>query len=114
MSISSPASPFIVFSSDVILPLVPGRAEPVCTAAASSPAPCRKPASKFHEVPSGWAGWCDVPKRAKSVHYSYIFILFIYLNTSNKQSPNGLNYPSGREFIERFIICFISIFLINV
>ena len=46
----------------MVLPLAQGPAGPVCTAAAWSPALCRKPASKFHEVPSGWADSCDVPK----------------------------------------------------
>lgn len=46
----------------IILPPARGPAGPVCTAAGWSPAPYRKPASKCHEVPSGWAGSCDVPK----------------------------------------------------
>lgn len=46
----------------MILPLVQGPAGPVGTAAAWSPDLCRRPASRFHEDPSGWAGSCDVPK----------------------------------------------------
>ncbi len=56
------ASPFILAGCVIILPLVQGPAGPVCTAAALSRDLCRKPASKSHEVPSGWAGWCDVPE----------------------------------------------------
>lgn len=62
MSIPSHASTFTLFGSDMVLPLVQGPAVPVCTAAAWSPALCRKLSSKFHEVPSGWADSCDVPK----------------------------------------------------
>lgn len=46
----------------IILPLAPGPAGPVDTAAASSPGLCRKHANKSHEVPSGWAGSRDVPQ----------------------------------------------------
>lgn len=61
MSILSHSSTFVVVGCVIIVPLVQGPAGPVCTAAAWSPALCRKPASKSHEVPSGWAGSCDVP-----------------------------------------------------
>lgn len=62
MSIPSHASTFTLFDCNMVLPLVQGPAVPVCMAAAWSPALCRKPASIFHEVPSGWADSCDVPK----------------------------------------------------